>query len=79
MGAMMMVKCMSFLFASLGIGYVLCFLAKKEKGLMKTLGYTLGISILVLSLVAGLICSGVNCPMMGKMGKMAKCCHMMKK
>ena len=47
------------IFLSLGLGYVLCVVAKKEKGLLKTLGYTLGISILVLSLLYGLAAS---CP-----------------
>lgn len=47
------------MFFCLGLGYVLCVVAKKEKGLLKTLGYTLGISILVLSLLYGLVAS---CP-----------------
>lgn len=79
----MIMKCMSFLFMSLGVGYILCYLAKKEKGIMKTLGYTLGVSIIVLSLLAGLLCSNASCPMMSKMGKfcgkMARCCPMMQK
>ena len=39
------------LFMSLTIGYVLCILAEKQKDILKTLGYTLGISILVLTLL----------------------------
>ena len=69
------------MFLSLGLGYVLCVLANKEKGIMKTLGFTLGISILVLSLAYGLLESRSSCgmmsgkcPMMGKMGN----CSMMK-
>ena len=60
------------LFLSLSLGYVLCILAKKETGILKTVGYTLGISILVISLVSGLIVSSVCMPYMCKMGKIGK-------
>ena len=55
----MFMKSASMLFLSLGVGYALCVLAKKQEGILKTLGYTLGISILVLSLAYGLVAS---CP-----------------
>ena len=66
---------------SLALGYVLCVIAKKQVGILKSLGYTLGIATLVLSLMYGLIISGVNCPLMAKMASMcgmkSGCCHMM--
>ena len=69
------------MFLALGLGYVLCVLANKEKSVMKTLGFTLGISILVFSLAYGLLESrsgcgmtGGKCPIMGKTGN----CSMMK-
>ncbi|MFH0763789.1 MAG: hypothetical protein V1927_02150 [Candidatus Omnitrophota bacterium] len=68
---------------SLALGYVLCVIAKKQEGILKSLGYTLGIATLVLSLMYGLIFSGLNCPLMGKMGGMCGMkggpCHMMKR
>lgn len=64
------------MFLSLGLGYALCVLANKEKGVMRTLGFTLGISMLVLSLAYGLFMSRCGmmekkCPMMG----MSKMCY----
>lgn len=50
----MFMKGIFMLFISLGLGYVLCVLAKRQEGILKTLGYALGISILVLSLLYGL-------------------------
>jgi len=50
---MFMLKGAFVLFMSLALGYILCILAKKQEGVLKTLGYTLGISILALSLLAG--------------------------
>ena len=49
---MYLMKGAFMLFMSLGIGYLLCVLAEKQKGLLKTLGYTLGIAIIALSLMA---------------------------
>jgi len=71
------------LFASLGIGYVLCVLAKKEKKEMRVLGFTLGISIIVLSLLMGLVGTYAKQGMMmggkgGVCGKMMKNCPMVK-
>jgi len=45
------------LFISLGLGYALCVLAKKQSGALKTLGYTLGAGILAFSLVSAVIVS----------------------
>ena len=69
-------KEMFVFFLSLGLGYVLCILAKKEKSVLKTLGYTLGIATIVMTLLSALIMS--QCAGMGKSmyGKMA--CPMMK-
>jgi len=59
------------LFASLGIGYLLCILAKKEKGNLRVLGFTLGISIIVLSLLMALVGTyAKQCMMMSGKGGM---------
>jgi hypothetical protein len=79
-----MMMCSAFmLFASLGIGYLLCILAKKEKGSIRVLGFSLGISIIVLSLVYGLIGTyAKQCFVTGGKGKiygkMMKNCPMVK-
>ena len=52
---MYLMKGVFMLFVSLGIGYVLCVLAEKQKGILKTLGYTLGIAIMALSLMASAV------------------------
>ena len=55
------------LFMSLAIGYVLCILANKQKkGLLQTVGYTLGTAIIVLSLLYSAL---DNCSMMCGKGK----------
>jgi hypothetical protein len=46
----MMMKSMLALFVSLALGYGVCVLANKEKGVMKTLGLSIGILILVASI-----------------------------
>lgn len=61
------------LFVLLGLGYVLCILANKEKGLLKTVGLTLGIAIIALSLLADLIGVQTKCFMMKQHEKMKKC------
>jgi len=71
------------LFLSLGLGYVLCVLASKQKNVLKTLGYTIGVAIIVLSLLYALLASSMGCCRgmckMGKMGGMGKkACPMMK-
>ena len=56
------------LFVSLAIGYVLCILANKQKkGLLQTVGYTLGTAIITLSLLYSVMDS---CATMCKKGKM---------
>lgn len=66
---------------SMGLGYVLCVIANKQTGLLKTVGYTLGIGILALSLLYSFTASAMGlCKYgpgkMGGMGKMG--CPMMK-
>ena len=59
---MLMMKGALALFMSLAIGYVLCILANKQKkGLLQTVGYTLGTAVIVLSLLYGV---SDNCGMM---------------
>lgn len=57
---MYLMKGAFMLFMSLGIGYVLCVLAEKQEGLLRTLGYTLGISIITLSLMASAVENSVK-------------------
>jgi hypothetical protein len=66
----MFMKGMFILFMSLGIGYGLCVVAKKQGGLLKTVGYTLGIAILVLSLVYGLLASELASQCFGMKARM---------
>ena len=64
-------KEMFVLFLSLGLGYVLCILARREKSILKTLGYTLGIAAIVMTLLTALLASqnaGMNRMVCGKMG-----------
>ena len=78
----MMGKYMLGFFMSLALGYVLCILAKKQTSILKTLGYTLGIAIMVLTFLSALLASQSTCMNtkgyghMDKMGKMG--CPMMK-
>ena len=65
---MLIMKGALVLFISLAIGYVLCILANKQKkGLLQTVGYTLGTSIIVLSLLYSVLDS---CEMMSTKGNM---------
>ena len=48
---MFIMKGALILFMSLAIGYVICILAKKQDGLLRTVGYTIGTAILTLSLL----------------------------
>lgn len=50
---MFIMKGALILFMSLAIGYVICILAKKQDGLLRTVGYTIGTAILTLSLLYG--------------------------
>lgn len=63
---MFMMKGMMALFMSLAIGYILCILAKKQEGLLKTVGYALGVAILAISLLCGAIGSLTAHCMMSK-------------
>lgn len=63
---MYLMKGAFMLFMSLGIGYVLCVLAEKQKGLLRTLGYTLGIAILAVSLIASAVESTMKYMSSGK-------------
>ena len=72
---MYLMKGAFMLFLSLGIGYVLCVLAEKQEGVLRTLGYTLGIAIMALSLMASAVESSVRFAPEGKMmcSKAMKC------
>ena len=63
---MYLMKGAFMLFMSLGIGYVICVLAEKQEGLLRTLGYTLGIAIIALSLTASAVESSVRFMPYGK-------------
>ena len=81
---MMMGKEMLMFFMSLALGYILCVVAKKQTSVLKTLGYTLGISMIVMAFLVALLvsqhCCGTACTgMHGNMGGMNKMgCGMMK-
>jgi hypothetical protein len=51
----MLGKQMLVMYLSLGLGYMICVIAKKQEGVVKTLGYTLGIAMIVLTLVSGVM------------------------
>lgn len=72
---MYLMKGAFMLFMSLGVGYVLCILAEKQEGLLRTLGYTLGIAIMSLSLMASAVESSVKFSPGGKSlyGHKVKC------
>lgn len=81
---MFWMKDMYGLFMTVALGYVLCVLAKKQEGLLKSLGYALGIFILAMSLAAGLIKSCTDWYPIGKTkawshGPMSKICAQMMK
>lgn len=63
---MFMMKGALMLFMSLAIGYVICILAKKQDGLLRTVGYTIGTAILALTLLYGAAESVSQCFMTGK-------------
>ena len=76
----MLLKCV---LTALAAGYLLCVVAKKQEGLLKSLGYTIGISIIVLGLGFGLTMANSECQMKGKPCHMpmmkGKPCMMIKK
>ncbi len=77
----MWLKEMFVLFLSLALGYMLCVVAKKEKHMLKTVGYTLGISIMALSFLFALVSSMACSAWKGKPcmdGKMMRCIQTMK-
>ena len=57
----MALKDMFVLFMSLALGYVMCILARKEKSMLKTVGYTLGICIIAMTLLYGFFASQMYC------------------
>ena len=64
---MFMMKGALALFISLAIGYGLCVVANKQKkGLLQTVGYTLGAAVITLSLLYGALESTVKMCMMDK-------------
>jgi len=76
----MWIKELFILFMSLALGYILCVVAKKQDSVLKTLGYTLGIATITLSLLSGLFVSQASECWKGKpccMGdRMMKCMRM---
>ena len=49
---------------ALTLGYILCVIAKKQEGILKSLGYTLGIATMVLAVLYALMLSATSCSMM---------------
>ena len=72
-------KEMFVFFLSLALGYILCVIAKKQTSILKTVGYTFGISVIALTLLSALMMSRSSCMnkmLCGNMGKMN--CPMMR-
>ncbi len=55
----MLLKEALMVFISLSLGYAVCVLAEKQKKLMRTVGFTIGISIITLTLLYGLLSSDI--------------------
>ena len=73
---MMFMRQMFVIYLSLGIGYLFCVSAKKQEGVLRTVGYTIGIAILVITLLSSAMLSQPGFDQMcSKMTKM--CCGMM--
>ncbi|MFA6079386.1 MAG: hypothetical protein WC779_06555 [Candidatus Omnitrophota bacterium] len=53
----MLLKEAMMVFICLSLGYAVCVLAEKQKKLMRTIGFTIGISIITLTLLYGLVSS----------------------
>ena len=51
-------ECLPMIAISLGIGYMLCVVAEKQKGNMKTLGNVLCLPILIVSVLLVFVCAG---------------------
>lgn len=72
------IKSIFVFFLTLALGYALCVHAKKHKGVLQTLGYTLGIGAIVFTLLFGLFQAQgggyMKCHKWGKMCKMDKMC-----
>lgn len=72
----MFMRQMFALYLSLAMGYLFCVVAKKQEGVLKTVGYTIGIAILIITLLSSAALSQPGLDQMcGKMTKM--CCGMM--
>ena len=69
---MFLMKSAFILFLCLGLGYMLCVVAKKQEGILKTLGYTIGVSIITLSLLYSLFVDEAKWPYLCGMGKASK-------
>ena len=57
---------MQHVLIALSLGYVLCVIAKKQTGVLKTLGYTIGISIFVLTFLFSILWGQMRSSSMGK-------------
>ncbi len=64
----------AILLAALGLGYIVCYLAKREDKGMQAIGYLIGTFIIVLSailIINNLLTAGSICRKIGAMGMMA--------
>lgn len=60
----MWLKEMFVFFLSLALGYILCVVARKQVSVLKTVGYTLGIAIMILTFTYALIAAHTTAPLM---------------
>jgi len=76
-----LMKGMMMLFVSLVLGYGLLVVAKKQEGILKSLGYILGIAIMIIAILFSILSAPAKCHMVGKKfsemcGKAYQsCCH----
>ncbi len=72
----------SKLLLSLAFGYFVCVVAKKQTGILKSMGYIIGVAILVFAILYALIISGWMPCLLAKTSScaaMQKICPTMKK
>ena len=72
----MFMRNMILIYLSLGVGYALCVVAKKQDGMLKTVGYTIGITVISLTLLFGALLSYPYLDVMCSKGVKA-CCTLM--
>ena len=57
------IKGLALAFLAFGFGYIVCVVASKEKGILKVIGYIIGVAIIAFSIAAVIlkICTHIPC------------------